>query len=139
MQGGEANVTLYEKVGTPEDPQLSGMSLSQVFIWFKMIQKRHKRFFFSVNLQLTWFITFHTLLALKIWGEDREYTVSTKEEDIVSVDAARGILTARAPNQETTVSEDQRINNHWQRVCREGDSHRQGPQSRDNGECGSAD
>jgi hypothetical protein len=77
-----------------------------------MIQKRHKRFFFSVNLQLTWFITFHTLLALKIWGEDREYTVSTKEEDIVSVDAARGILTARAPNQETTVSEDQRINNH---------------------------
>ncbi len=32
VQGGEANVTLYEKVGTPEDPQLSGMSVSKVFI-----------------------------------------------------------------------------------------------------------
>jgi hypothetical protein len=46
----------------------------------------------------------YALSALKIWGEDREFTVSTKEEDIVSVDAARGILTARALNQETTVS-----------------------------------
>ncbi len=56
---------------------------------------------------------FYALLALKIWGEDREFTISTKEEDIVSVDAARGILTARAPNQETTVSEDQLIYNHY--------------------------
>ncbi len=39
-----------------------------------------------------------------------------------------------APNQETTVSEDQLVNNHCQHGCCEGNSHRQGPQSGDNGE-----
>ncbi len=66
---------------------------------------------------------------------NQETTVS--EDQLINnhcgVDAARGILTARAPNQETTVSEDQLINNHCQHGCREGDSHRQGPQLVDNG------
>ncbi len=78
---------------------------------------------------------FYALSALKIWGDEREFTVSTKEEDIVSVDAARGILTARTLNQETMVSENQLIYNHCQRGCRrEGNSQRQGPQSGDKGE-----
>ncbi len=45
------------------------------------------------------------------------------------MDAARGILTARTLNRETTVSEDQLINNLCKHGCREGDSRSKGPQS----------
>jgi hypothetical protein len=41
--------------------------------------------------------------AVKMWGEDREFEVSVKEEDVVDLDPVRGVIIGRAAGHETTV------------------------------------
>jgi hypothetical protein len=51
------------------------------------------------------------LLASKIWGEEKDYEVYAKDENIVQVDPSKGIIIGRAAGKETSVSQLQYIQN----------------------------
>jgi len=64
LTGGEANITLFEKIGKKENPILSKVDIK---------------------------------------GELAEFTIASKEEDIVKVDMERQVLIAGTPDDETTI------------------------------------
>ncbi len=41
--------------------------------------------------------------AVKMWGEDREFEASVKEEGVVDLDPVRGVIIGRVDGHETTV------------------------------------